>query len=287
MKGALLQSEAANWAARYVTVRNVGRLLGRSAMTAATEALWRRRLTQDLAMTVADHFAVSGATVVDVGASWGLFTYHLARRVGKSGQLYSFEPHPDNAPMLRKLDRARPHVHFNQAAVSDETGSAQLLVPEHHHRQVTAQGSLAHGFDGQGVDVRKIEVPLLRLDDVLGGVDVDFVKIDVEGHEMSVLRGGAEMFRRCSPAILIEIEQRHLSVPIGDVFGQIEGLGYRLFYVTESAVRPIAEFDVQRDQMDFLSGAGSAEFHPFAMPAGYVHDFVAVRSPELVARFLR
>ncbi|MDP7725269.1 FkbM family methyltransferase [Mycobacterium sp. TY814] len=285
MKGALLQSEAANWAARYVTVRNVGRLLGRNAMTAATEALWRRRLTQDLAMTVADHFAPSGATVVDVGASWGLFTYHLARRVGKSGQLYSFEPHPDNAPMLRKLGRARPNVHFSQAAVSDETGTAQLLVPEHRHRQVTAQGSLAHGFDGQGVDVRKIEVPLVRLDDVLEGVDVDFVKIDVEGHEMSVLRGGAETFRRCGPAILIEIEQRHLSVPIGDVFGQIEGLGYRLFYVTESALRPVAEFEVQRDQMDFLSGSGSGEFHPFAMPPGYVHDFVAVRSPELVAGF--
>ncbi|WP_205874498.1 FkbM family methyltransferase [Mycobacterium camsae] len=286
MKVALLQSEAANWAARYVTVRNVGRLLGRSAMTAATEALWRRRLTQDPAMTVADHFTARGATVVDVGASWGLFTYHLARRVGKAGQLYSFEPHPDNAPMLRKLDRARPQVHFSQAAVSDETGTAQLLVPEHHHRQVTAQGSLAHGFDGQGVDVRKIEVPLLRLDDVLENVDVDFVKIDVEGHEMSVLRGGAKMLRRCRPAILIEIEQRHLSVPIDDVFGQIRDLGYHLFYLTESALRPIAQFDVARDQMDFLdAGAGSGEFHPFAMPQGYVHDFVAVRSPELVSGF--
>ncbi|MHA7648541.1 FkbM family methyltransferase [Mycobacterium sp. ML4] len=288
MKGALLHSEAANWVARYVSVRNVGRLLGRTAMTTATEALWRRRLKQDLAMAVADHFVTNGATVVDIGASWGLFTYHLARRVGKSGQVFSFEPHPDNAPMLRKLERAQPNVHFGQVAVSDEPGTAQLLVPEHHRRQVTAQGSLAHGFDGQGVDVQQIEVPLVRLDDVLGpGVDVDFVKIDVEGHEMSVLRGGADMLRRCRPAILIEIEQRHLSVPISDVFRQLQDLGYHLFYVTESALRPIAGFDVRRDQLAFLSGADSREFHPFAMPQGYVHDFCAVRSPELVAGFLR
>lgn len=287
MKDVLLQSEAANLAARYVTVRNVGRVLGLSAMTAATEVLWRRRLTQDPAMAVADHFAPAGATVVDVGASWGLFSFHLARRVGRSGQLYSFEPHPDNAPMLRKLDRAHPHVHFSQAAVSDESGTAHLVVPEHHHRQVTAQGSLAHGFAGQGVDIRKIEVPLMQLDDVLGAaVDVDFVKIDVEGHEMSVLRGGANVLRRCRPALLIEIEQRHLSVPIGDVFRQIEDLGYHLFYVGESALRPIAEFDVERDQMSFLnSRANSGEFHPFAMPKGYVHDFCAVRSPELVSGF--
>ncbi len=189
--------------------------------------------------------------------------------------------------MLRKLAQRSAHVYFSPVAVSDDSGAAQLLVPQHHNRQVTAQGSLAHGFDGQDVQVRQIEVPLVRLDDVLGGVDVDFVKVDVEGHEMSVLRGGAEMFRRCRPALLIEIEQRHLSVPIDDVFGEIEGLGYRLFYVTESALRPIAEFDVARDQMDFVSGPGAGEFHPFAMPAGYVHDFVAVRSPELVSGFLR
>lgn len=280
-KDRLLHSEAANLAAKYVTVRNFGRVLGRNAMGGATEALWRRRRAGDLAMSVADHFTPPGATVLDVGASWGLFTYHLARRVGKSGQLYSFEPHPDNAPMLRKLDEARPNVHFSQVAVSDEAGTAQLLVPEQNNRQVTAQGSLSHGFDGQGVGVRQIDVPTVRLDDRLRrDVEVDFVKIDVEGHEMSVLRGGAEMFRRCRPAILIEIEQRHLAVPISDVFDLIVDLGYELFYVTESALRPIAEFDVDRDQMSMVN---SGEFHPFAMPKGYVHDFVAVRSADLVA----
>ncbi len=278
-KDRLLHSDAANWAAKYVTVRNVGQYLGRNAMTAATELLWRRRSSQDLAMKVADHFAPDGATVVDVGASWGLFTYHLARRVGKSGQVYSFEPHPDNAPMLRKLAAARAGVHFSPVAVSDEVGSAELLVPARHNRQVTAQGSLAHGFDGQDVDVKKFEVPTVRLDDELLTTTVDFVKIDVEGHETAVLRGGAAMFRRCRPAILIEIEQRHLTVPIADIFGQIEVLGYHLYYITESGLRPISEFDVERDQMSMVN---TDEFHPFAMPNEYVHDFCAVRSPDLL-----
>ncbi len=90
------------------------------------------------------------------------------------------------------------------------------------------------------------------------------------------------MFQRCRPTILIEIEQRHLSFPIAEVFGLIEEFGYHLFYVAESGLRPIAEFDVQRDQMDMVN---SGEFHPFAMPKGYVHDFCAVRSPEMVAGF--
>jgi FkbM family methyltransferase len=249
-------------------------------MGAATEMLWRRRRAGDLAMAAADHFATSGATVVDVGASWGLFTCHLAHRVGKSGRVYSFEPHPDNAPMLRKFAEARAHVHFSPLAVSDSAGYAQLLVPSQQKRLVTAQASLAHGFDGQGVDVKSVEVPTVRLDDAIpSSVDVDFVKIDVEGHEMSVLRGGSAMFERSRPSILIEIEQRHLCVPITDVFQQLEELGYQLFYITDTALRPVECFDVERDQMSMVA---SDEFHPFAMPKAYVHDFCAVRTPDLL-----
>jgi FkbM family methyltransferase len=280
VKDRALHSDLANRVAEYVTVRNVGRYLGRTAMEAATEMLWRRRRAADLAMVVADHFAVSGATVADVGASWGLFTYHLARRIGPSGRVYSFEPHPDNAPMLHKFVEARPYVHFKPVAVSDSAGHAELLVPKQQDRQVTAQASLAHGFEGQGVDVNNIEVATVRLDDAVpSSVDVDFVKIDVEGHEMSVLRGGSALLERSRPAILIEIEQRHLSVPITDVFQQIEDLGYQLFYVTKSALRPIGHFDVHRDQTSMVA---SGEFHPFAMPRGYVHDFCAVRTPDVL-----
>ncbi|WIM85726.1 FkbM family methyltransferase [Candidatus Mycobacterium wuenschmannii] len=274
-----LRDDAANWAARYATVRNIGRYLGRPAMAATTEALWRRRQARDLALAFADRCAPRGATVVDVGASWGLFTYHLAHRVGTSGRVYSFEPHPMNAPMLSRLAAARPHVHFSPSAVSDAPGHAQLQVPRQQSRLVTAQASLSHGFDGQGVDVETIDVATVRLDDAID-VDVDFVKIDVEGHELSVLRGGASLFRRSGPSILIEIEQRHLSAPIGGVFAELEALDYQVFYVTPTALRPIAEFDVERDQMSMVR---SGEFHPFAMPDGYVHDFCAVRRPESLA----
>jgi len=270
----------ANSAAKYVTVRNVGLYFGRPAMETATEMLWRRRRTGDLAMVVADHFATSGATVIDVGASWGLFTYHLTRRVGRSGQVYSFEPHPANAVMLRKLASARPNVHFSPVAVSDQPGRAELLVPKQQNRVVTAQSSLSHGFDGQGVDVEKVEVPTVRLDDEIpAAAQVDFMKIDVEGHEMSVLRGGSEMIHRSRPAILVEIEQRHLAAPIKDVFQQIEELGYHLFYITETALRPIAGFDVERDQMSMVT---EGVFHPFTVSRGYVHDFCAVRTPDLL-----
>jgi hypothetical protein len=87
------------------------------------------------------------------------------------------------------------------------------------------------------------------------------------------------MFRRCQPPVLIEIEQRHLAVPIEEIFRELEELGYHIFYIDESVLRPISDFDVQRDQ---LSKLGKDQFTPFSMPRDYVCNFCAVRNPHLL-----
>jgi FkbM family methyltransferase len=277
LKDRALQGHAVNWTANYLTPRNIGQYMGPRAMEIAVELVWRRqRQAGDLAALVSDHFARRNATAIDVGASWGLFTYHLARRVGEGGLVYSYEPHPANALVLEKLVQARPYVHFRPVAVSDTAGQAELVVPKLYNRLVTAQSSLAHGFEGVGAET--IEVPTVRLDDeIRTDLQVDFIKIDVEGHELSVLRGGRSIFTRCQPPILIEIEQRHLSVPIGHIFSELQKLGYHVFYIDGSTLRPVVYFNVQRDQ---LSRLAKGRFHPFSMPKGYVCNFCAVRTPD-------
>jgi FkbM family methyltransferase len=274
-----LQSGAVNWATKYLTPRNIGRYFGYTAMATAVEVFWnRQRRAGDLTAVLPDYFVRPGATVVDVGASWGLFTYHLAHRVGKAGHVYSYEPHPANAVVLRKLAQARPHVQFRPVAVSDQAGQAQLQVPKHHGRLVTAQSSLAHTFEG--IAVERVEVPTVRLDDEIGtALRIDFIKIDVEGHELSVLRGAASLLKRCMPPVLIEIEQRHLDGPISEVFYELEKFGYQVFYIDQSVLRPIAEFDLQHNQLAKLP---KDQFTPFSMPKDYVCNFCAVRSPDIL-----
>ncbi|HEX3516125.1 MAG TPA: FkbM family methyltransferase [Trebonia sp.] len=272
----------ANSAAIFATPRNVARYLGYVAMRTTVEVVWRSRVRSgDLTAALTDHFAGDGTTVVDIGASWGLFSYHLARLVGGGGTVFSYEPHPMDRPVLEKLVKARPNVRFRPAAVSDLTGSADLQVPVFGSRHVTAQSSLAHGFDGQrGVRVEKVTVPTVRLDDEVGGKRVDFVKIDVEGHEMSVLRGASDTLRQYLPPMLIEIEQRHLDCPIKDVFAQIDDIGYVLYFIDGAALRPIEEFDLEKHQ---LASLVRQVFTPFSMPEGYVHNFFAVASPDILA----
>jgi len=275
-----------NSAATLATPRNVGRYLGYDAMRATVEFAWRRLAAAgDPAVAFTDRFARPGAVAVDVGASWGLFSYHLARKVGSSGTVFSYEPHPVNRPVLEKLAEARPSVRFRPVAVSDTSGSADLQVPVFGHRHVTAQSSIAHGFDGQrGVRVEKVTVPTVCLDDELladGKVRrVDFIKIDVEGHEVSVLRGAGALLRKYLPPMLIEIEQRHLEHPVKDVFAEIEDIGYSLYFIDGTTIRPIGKFDVDAHQ---LSAVVPDTFTPFSMPTGYVCNFIAVAGPGLLA----
>jgi FkbM family methyltransferase len=275
------RSTLANSAAIFATPRNVARYLGYTAMRTMVEVVWRRQVRSgDLTAALTDHFAGDGATVVDIGASWGLFSYHFARLVGGSGTVFSYEPHPMNKPVLEKLAKARANVRFQAAAVSDLNGTADLQVPVFGSRHVTAQSSLAHGFDGQrGVRVEKVTVPTVRLDDEVGDRRVGLVKVDVEGHEMSVLRGASETLRKYLPPMLIEIEQRHLDCPIKDVFAEIEDIGYVLYFIDGSVLRPIGEFDLDQHQ---LSSVAQEVFTPFSMPEGYVHNFIAVASPDVL-----
>jgi FkbM family methyltransferase len=274
-------SALANSAAIFASPRNVARYLGYAAMRTLVELVWRSQVRSgDLTAALTDHFAGDGTTVVDIGASWGLFSYHLAGLVGGAGTVFSYEPHPMNKPVLEKLVKARPNVRFRPVAVSDLTGRADLQVPVFGSRHVTAQSSLAHGFDGQrGVRVEKVTVPTARLDDEFGGRRVDLVKIDVEGHEMSVLRGASVTLRKYLPPLL-EIEQRHLDCPITDVFAEIADIGYVLYFIDGAALRPIGEFDLEKHQLSTLV---QQVFTPFSMPEGYVHNFCAVASPDILA----
>jgi len=251
-------------------------------MQATVEILWQReRKRGDLGAAFTDHFVRKGAVVVDVGASFGLFSYHLARLVGRTGTVYSFEPHPSNRVVLEKLAKARPAVRFRPVAISDEPGSAEMQVPVFGGRHVTAQSSLAHGFgDLEGVAVQSVSVPTVRLDDELADRPIDFIKIDVEGHEIAVLKGASGILRKHLPPMLIEIEQRHLDYPIADVFAEITGLGYELFFIDGPKLSPIDEFDIDKHQLFAVS---PHEFTPFSMPEGYVVNFCAVAKADMLS----
>jgi len=231
---------------------------------------WRRG---DPALRVVRRFVRKGDTVVDIGANWGFFTANFARLVGPAGQVHAIEPDPSHRGSLEAMRARHGNVTLYATGLSDHDGEGILHVPVMDGRPVGALASLTVPAGRVGIAHQQVRVPLTRLDSLLPrGLRVAFVKCDVEGHELAVLRGAGALLRRDHPVILVEIEQRHQKEDIRDTFEYLVRLGYAGYALRAEGPAPIDEFDVRRDQLDLLS----AEFLAGQMPEGYVHDFAFV-----------
>lgn len=141
-----------------------------------------------------------GDIVVDVGANIGLFSLAAAKKMNMCGHVYAFEPFPITADYARKnikLNSLSSFVSVSQYAVSNKIGEGQLYLGtcSGHHSlyPLTAENN-----------EERFVVPKVTLDHVLSDVScVDLLKIDVEGAELDVLEGAAEIVRRSRDIVMI------------------------------------------------------------------------------------
>ena len=146
-------------------------------------------------------------TVLDVGAHHGLYTLLASKCVGRSGRVIAFEPSPRERRRLAqhlRINRCR-NVVVQPCALGDRAGSADLFLVEGIH-------DWCNSLRLPNVEERtsRVTVEVRRLDDVLeriGWPRVDFIKLDVEGAELSVLNGAGQLLRGdFRPAILAEVQ---------------------------------------------------------------------------------
>ena len=227
-----------------------------------------------------------GATVVDVGASDGVFTERMSHLVGATGQVHAFEANPGDEPLLEAVRARCPNVSVHITALSDQTGEATLHVPVLHGRRSLGRASLVVPDGRRSVRHEPVPVVVSRLDDALGEArrEVTFVKCDVEGHEHAVLLGGVETLREAQPTLLVEIEHRHRDRPVAETFELLQDLGYRGFGIRGRRLLGLADFDLERDQLRF---AASLEAADDDVSTDYVHNFVFVPAAAPLPRSLQ
>lgn len=157
-------------------------------------------------MRLFPEFVGRGDTCIDVGANIGVHTVNLARAVGEAGRVIAFEPFRKNALLVSlncELNDLR-NVSVVCAPVSAE--AERLLSPVTTHSD-SACASFGESADG---------VPSVTLDAFCaenGVASVSFIKIDVEGGELEVLKGASQLLTGANrPAtVVVEVVDEHLS----------------------------------------------------------------------------
>jgi FkbM family methyltransferase len=150
-----------------------------------------------------DRFLSPGDVAVDAGANCGIYTIAFGKLVGNSGRVLSFEPAAETFPILQHNIRINGlhNTKAFQMALSDIKGRAQLF----HHSGGPVAYSL--GKDPSSLGIFE-DVATTTLDDVMQEESIqhiDFIKMDVEGAELSVLRGAKKLLSRSRPIFVLEI----------------------------------------------------------------------------------
>lgn len=166
------------------------------------------RWFEDELRFVATHLCQQGWEVLDIGASFGLYTLALSASVGPTGRVTSFEPSPGCVQLLRESLKLNgvTNVTVVDLALSDTVGTARLVAPGTPELGVLQAD--AAGDAGASAAADSVLVTTLDAFKEHGAVDyrnVRFVKMDVEGCETKVLNGGASLFDDASPVVLFEV----------------------------------------------------------------------------------
>jgi FkbM family methyltransferase len=255
----------------------------------SNQRLWKRRFYamrqqyHEQELHIVPFLCDKGKTSIDIGAANGIYTIHI---VDVSRDCLAFEPRQPVILELKEMARCLSlPIRIEAVALSDMQGEANLRILESDEGRSTIERENTLE-DPDGSERREITVPVRRLDDY--NLDsVGFIKIDVEGHELSVLRGGLATLQRCLPVILIEIEERHRPNAIRDVNELLSDLEYEGYFLLNQDLVPVSCFDLTRHQNFEHIGGWRTNWKRFGV---YVNNFFFVHGggrPRLEAAVYR
>jgi FkbM family methyltransferase len=166
--------------------------------------------------------------VVDVGANVGHYTLRLAQLVGKRGRVIAVEPVPRNFELLAAnvVAAGCSNVSLFNMALSESTDSLGMHIPRRKDGRFNDYRAAISG------DEATLTVPATRLDALQIPGPVSLIKLDVEGHELQVLRGARQTIRDFEPVVIAESQNPHVERffrELGYGYVQLDGSPNRVF----------------------------------------------------------
>lgn len=194
------------------------------------------------------NFIPTGATVLDVGAFIGTHTLAFAAKVGESGKVLAFEPRPEVFDYLNEninLNSLQDIVKVFNKGIGSE--SREIKVSKLNLDNSSNFGGLSLIDESN----RNSDDVIVKIDSIDSLVleHVDFIKIDVEGMEVDVIRGAADTIERCRPIIFAECNTYESGL-------ELFKLAASLNYSVHGLLSPAFNFENYNEQRyDMFGGA--------------------------------
>ncbi len=189
-----------------------------------------RFVTDEAEFAMLESWVRPGDCVIDIGANIGHYPCRLSELVGTEGRVFSVEPIPETLEVLSSnVSRlGARNVTILNVAASDTAGIVGMSIPKF-------ETGLDNFYMAQVSDeTAELSVAAIRIDSLEIRRPVTFVKIDAEGHELSVLRGMRGLIEEHRPVLVIEDnapELREFLAQLGYGSRAIEGSSNRIFEV--------------------------------------------------------
>jgi FkbM family methyltransferase len=187
------------------------------------------------------HLVPPGKLAIDIGANNGVYTFWLKRY---SGRVLAIEPNPQCATILKSSFKSG--VKIINAACSNQSGTAVLTIPSAKGHPNHYRGSIDEALEFTG-ETLSVQVRTGRLDDMVSE-EIGFIKIDVEGHELDVIKGSMNLLKKYRPVLLIEAEDRHKKGSVEAMFEVFKKLDYDCLFLYRGQILNDQDFSLSIHQ---------------------------------------
>ena len=213
------------------------------------------------------HLVKPGTTAIDVGCSIGIYAAEMARHAGK---VIAFEANPAAAQFARTV--APSNVEVVNVALSSMQGHATLKIPLNPKGETVDElATLEMGNSLHGGNAAVADVETKRLDDFSIN-NCSFIKIDVEGHEESVLDGAAALIAAERPVLMVELDESLNKGALARVSSRLAVVNYRALFLSHGKLRPVTEFDPIYHQ----NSVNLKPRHKLPRGVEYINNFVFI-----------
>ena len=208
-------------------------------------------------LSIIDHFKDKSKDAIDVGVYRGVYSYKLSK---KFNQIHSFEPNPLLFPYLnRYLTKIITNMTLYNYALSNKNELTNLKIPhrgksifKNNFEEIYKLGCATIHETNNFEKFNNYEVECKKLDDVIKDKEISFIKIDVEGHELSVIEGANNIINKYKPTLLVEIEEKHTKKPILNTINKIKEFGYKVYFFKNNQIKEIIDHKIPNEERNFI-----------------------------------